>query len=105
MDLKIFWTETARNHLEDIYYYYKIKAGIKVSQNIVNEIFGKALILEKQPFAGQIEFLLKHRKHKYRYLVQGNYKIIYWIEDHYVKIAAVFDCRQNPNKIEIGIKP
>lgn len=105
MDLKVLWTETARNHLEDINNYYKIKASIKVAQKIINQIFDKTLTLEKQPLAGQIEFLLKHRKHEYRYLVQGNYKIIYWIEDNYVKIAAVFDCRQNPDKIKTTIKP
>jgi hypothetical protein len=28
------------------------------------------------------------------------YKIIYWIEDKYIKIATVFDIRQNPEKIK-----
>ena len=105
MDLKILWTETARNHLEDINNYYKLKASIKVAQKIVNQIFDRLLVLETQPLTGQIELLLKHRKHKYRYLVHGNYKIIYWIEDNYVKIAAIFDCRQNPNKMKTEIKP
>jgi toxin ParE1/3/4 len=104
MDLKILWTETARNHLEKINDYYRIKTNIKVAQHIVNQIFDKVLILEKQPLAGQSEPLLKHRKTKYRYLIQGNYKIIYWIEDNYIKVAAIFDCRQNPNKIKTTIK-
>ena len=100
MDLKIFWTDTARNNLEQIHDYYKITTKIKVAKHITNQIFDKILILEKQPLAGQSEPILIHKKHKYRYLVQGNYKIIYWIEDYYIKIAAIFDCRQNPNKIK-----
>jgi plasmid stabilization system protein ParE len=28
------------------------------------------------------------------------YKVIYWIEEPYVKIATVFDCRQNPVKMK-----
>jgi hypothetical protein len=42
---------------------------------------------------------LKDRKFIYRFIVVRNYKIIYWIEDNYIKIASVFDTRQNPNKI------
>ncbi|MCD4833189.1 MAG: hypothetical protein K8R31_05275 [Bacteroidales bacterium] len=34
------------------------------------------------------------------FLVVGNYKIIYWIEDNYIKIATIFDCRQNPEKFK-----
>lgn len=25
---------------------------------------------------------------------------VYWIEDSYIKIATVFDCRQNPKKLD-----
>jgi plasmid stabilization system protein ParE len=105
MDLKVFWTETARNQLEEINNYYRFKASIKVAQKLINQILDKALILKTQPQAGQVELLLKHRKYEYRYLIQGNYKIIYWIEDNYIKIASVFDCRQNPNKIKSEIDP
>ena len=35
-----------------------------------------------------------------RYLVEGNYKIIYWHDGTLIKIASVFDCRQNPSKLE-----
>jgi hypothetical protein len=34
----------------------------------------------------------------FRYLVESNYKIIYWKEDEIITIASVFDCRQNPEK-------
>lgn len=30
----------------------------------------------------------------------GNYKILYWVEPKTVFIAAVFDCRQNPQKMK-----
>lgn len=100
MDLKVFWTDTARFQLEDIFDYYKNKASLHVAKKIINQIIDKAIYLEKHPNTGQIEELLKERKNNYRYLVEGNYKIIYWIEDNYIKIAAVFDCRQNPIKIK-----
>ena len=60
----------------------------------------RTIQLEKHPSSGQRELLLANRKFDYRYLVESNYKIIYWIEDNYIKIASVFDCRQNSGKIK-----
>jgi plasmid stabilization system protein ParE len=44
------------------------------------------------------ELLLDHPK-DFRFLVEGNYKILYWISEDEIIIASVFDCRQNPEKI------
>jgi len=51
---------------------------------------------------GQTEFLLENRIIKYHYLVESNYKIIYSVdeENQLIKIADVFDTRQNPKKID-----
>jgi plasmid stabilization system protein ParE len=97
---KIFWTDTARNQLEDIFNYYKEKANLKSSKNLVIKLIDRTIQLENNPLSGPIEPLLQDRKFEYRYLVEGNYKIIYWIEDNYVKIASIFDCRQNPIKMK-----
>ncbi len=99
MDLRVFWTDTAINRLEDIFNYFKEQASLKIARDLVKKIIDRTIQLEKNPKSGQIESLLKDRLFEYRYLVDGNYKIIYWIEDNYVKIASVFDCRQNPEKI------
>jgi len=100
MELKVYWTDTARFHLEDIYNYYKDKAGLKIASELVSQIIDRTLQLEKSPDSGPKEPLLSDRKLQYRYLIEGNYKIIYWKEDHFIKIATVFDCRQNPEKIK-----
>ena len=100
MELKVFWTDTAIERLEDIFDYYKTKASIKIAKNIVSLIIESTIHLETQPLIGHIEELLKDRKNEYRYVVSGNYKIIYWAEDSNVKIATVFDCRQNPKKLK-----
>ena len=37
---------------------------------------------------------------QYRSLIEGNYKIVYCLEkDKYIRIVAIFDCRQNPDKL------
>ena len=99
MDQKVVWTDNAKFRLENIFFYYKGKAGLAVTMKITSQIIAKADSLEKQPTIGRIEELLENRQNTYRYIIQGNYKIIYWIEDKYIKIATIFDCRQNPKKI------
>ena len=100
MELRVFWTDTARFQLEDIFDYYKNAASLKVARKLVKQIIGRTIQLEQKPKSGPKELLLTDRKFEYRYLVEGNYKIIYWTEDSYIKIAAVFDCRQNPEKMK-----
>ncbi|SEW48182.1 Plasmid stabilization system protein ParE [Chryseobacterium wanjuense] len=101
MGLEILWSQFAEDKLYDIFHYYKFKAGIKIAKKIVNEIVDKTLILEQNSQAGQIEELLIERKQEFRYLVSGNYKIIYYInlKTKRIIIANVFDTRQNPLKL------
>ncbi len=100
MEIKVFWTETALNNLEDIFEYYKYKASARVARNIVKSIVKSTIQIQNSPYIGKKEELLVDRKFKYRFLIASNYKIIYWIEDNYIKIATIFDCRQNPEKIK-----
>jgi plasmid stabilization system protein ParE len=105
MEVKIFWTEFAINQLEQIFDFYKYKENIIVAKKIITQIIDSTTLLEKNPFLGAKEPLLTERKKDYHYLVEGNYKIIYWIEENYVKISSVFDCRQNPTKMSEGTSP
>jgi toxin ParE1/3/4 len=101
MGLKIFWTQFAEDKLQDIFYYYKEKAGIKTARKIVNEIIDKTINLDENPKIGQIEEFLQDKPQEFRYLVSTNYKIIYYInsETERIIIANVFDVRQNPDKL------
>src|SRR5690606_39081701 len=102
MELAIFWSQLAEDKLQDIFSYYKLKAGLKVARKIVNEIVNKTDNLENQPKIGAIEELLVERPQEFRYLVSANYKIIYYInyDKQRIVIANVFDTRQNPIKIQ-----
>jgi toxin ParE1/3/4 len=102
MGLEIFWSQFAEDKLQDIFQYYKFKAGVKIAKKIINQIVDKTLILEQNFKIGQIEELLTGRKQEFRYLVSGNYKIIYYInfETNKIIIANVFDTRQNPVKMD-----
>lgn len=102
MDLEIFWTQFAEDKLQDIFDYYKVKAGIKTSRKIITQIVDRTIDLSKNPRIGPEEELLKDRSQEFRFLVSTNYKIIYYInfETKRIVIANVFDVRQNPEKIQ-----
>jgi len=101
MDLTVYWTQYAENKLDDIFGHYKTKASISVARKLVNGIVDKTRGLNKNPYIGQREELLVDRPQDFRYLVFKSYKIIYWINEskNRIEIANVFDCRQNPIKM------
>lgn len=100
MEIVVIWSDTAIEELRDIYDYYYYRASKRIADNLVNAIVDKTLLLELTPRSGKKEVLLAHLQKEIRYLINGNYKIVYWIEENIVTIATVFDCRQNPEKLE-----
>jgi plasmid stabilization system protein ParE len=103
MEIKILWSDSALGQLEEIYDFHKIQASYKIARNLVKSIVQKVLILETNPLLGVKEPLLLDRSFEYRYLIYKNYKIIYRYAENLVKINLVFDCRQNPIKMD-GMK-
>ncbi|MBL4652569.1 MAG: type II toxin-antitoxin system RelE/ParE family toxin [Flavobacteriales bacterium] len=101
MELTVLWTRFAENKLEDIYNYYKKEVGLNLASKMITNIIDSTISLKHSPRIGQIEHLLAQRKQEFRYLIVKNYKVIYWIEEdkRQIKIANVFDCRQNPIKL------
>jgi len=98
--MKILWTEFALTELRSIFDYYKIHAGISVARNIKNDILSSTRHLQKYPQFGCVEELLSGLQYEYRYVVTGNYKIIYRISSKQIYITDIFDCRRNPDKIK-----
>jgi len=102
MTLKIIWSEFAETQLDEIYKYYEKEAGSKIAKKLMKGIINEPKKLIKTPFIGQEEELLKQRKIEYRYLVFKNYKLIYSVdtENGFIKVADIFDTRQNPPKLK-----
>jgi len=96
---KIIWSDFAIENLKDIFDYYKIKASKKIAEKIRRQILASTKQLTQNPESGQIESYLEKLKQNHRYLLSGNYKIIYRIEKDQIFINDVFDVRQNPNKM------
>jgi toxin ParE1/3/4 len=101
VEIRIEWSELSERQLKDIYDYHALKVSPRIAGTIINRIFERVSILEHNTFEGPKEELLKEYPENYRYLVEGNYKIIYWKKENLITITSVFDSRQNPDKMRI----
>ena len=100
MEVKVLWTDSSLAQLQEIFDYHSIIVSTSVASKIVKRIVKKSLLLESNPLIGVKEPLLTNRTFEYRFIVVTNYKIIYRFNDNIARIVSVFDCRQNPQKIE-----
>lgn len=102
MRFEVVWSHFAEYQVDNIYLYYIEQGGYNLAGRIVETLLNESKRLAENPFIGQIEENTRGRKIVYRYLVVNNFKIIYSFDKHesMVKIADVFDTRQNPTKIQ-----
>jgi plasmid stabilization system protein ParE len=97
--MRVIWSDFASTSLYDIYKYYKEAAGKNVARRIKSRIFYAARHLNRHPESGQIEPNLNQLGENHRYIVEGNYKIIYKKVIDGILITDVFDTRQDPIKM------
>lgn len=99
---EIIWSDQAENELDKIFEYYEEFASVHVAKNLIREIVEEPNKLLSIPEISQREEFLLDRENEYRYLVCKNYKLIYSIDvkAKLIRIADVFDTRQNPAKIK-----
>ena len=101
--MKVLWTKFALSSLRDIYIFYKEKANISVANRIRDEVLTSTDQLENHALSGQREGSLEDLKESHRYILRGQYKIIYRIKNDEVFITDVFDTRQDPEKIKTRV--
>ena len=97
---QIYWTNFALTELKNIFLYYQMVADKRVANKIKKSIFTSTKKLINNPLIGALEENLKDLNQGHRYLVEGNYKIIYLIINDSIFITDIFDCRQNPKKMK-----
>ena len=91
----------AAKMLQSITDYYAKVGGMSSVDNLLNIIRQKSDWLTRYPTAGTIEPLLVNHKHSYRFVILNrNIKMIYYVEDDIVFIAAFWDMRMHPDKLK-----
>lgn len=86
--------------LDEIFNFYQLIAGFEVAQKVLSKLIEKADILISYPEIGTIEVFEKPQPFEYRFIVEGNHKLIYRVLEvgQLIFIARVFDTRRNPKK-------
>ncbi|WP_304064227.1 type II toxin-antitoxin system RelE/ParE family toxin [Pedobacter glucosidilyticus] len=97
--MKVIWTSFAIENLKHISEYYTKVAGKNIAFKIKTELFKATKQLKNHPDSGQVEPFLEQLNEGHRYVVSGNYKVVYKRVEEGVLITDVFDTRQDPIKI------
>jgi toxin ParE1/3/4 len=74
----------------------------KLQTKLESQFFLATKQTVNQPLIGALEENLSELNQGHRYLVTGNYKIIYRVIEDDIYIIDVFDCRQNPTKMNLS---
>ena len=99
--MKVFITDQSLKRLENTLRFYLEDLEIPKEQvlEIKKNLIGKAKSLSKNPHKGQYEPYLSKLKKGHRRLIEGNFKIIYHVEDEIIYVVDFFDSRNDPNKM------
>lgn len=99
--VRVIWSNEALHDLE-ILHDFLAQESVLAARRITENILTRTRQLETFPESGATQKLRKKSKTTYRYLVEGNYKIIYRYDQtlHAVFVETIFDTRQDPPKLE-----
>lgn len=97
--MKAKWGPKARNSFRQIAKYIQRRFGSTARRNFIEEVKEAENLLKRNPYVGKIDPLFADRPRTYRSVViNGLSKMIYFIEDDLIYIAAFWDTRREPKK-------
>jgi plasmid stabilization system protein ParE len=92
----VVWTSEALDDLLNIEAFIE---DARKAEKIIDQIIDKTRQLQQFPLSGKK--LETQTKQEYRFLLTGNYKIIYSFRKDTVYIHTIFDSRQDPGKLKV----
>jgi Txe/YoeB family toxin of Txe-Axe toxin-antitoxin module len=100
--LKVVLTDQSLERLEKSLLYYLEEFEIpkvKVAE-IKIKLLRRAKSLSRQPYKGQYELYLAKLNQGHRRLIEGNFKIVYRIDENVIYVVDFFDSRDSPEKMK-----
>ena len=95
--MKIRWHKRAAAQLYQVEEYVLRDFGERVRQEFMDEVEQAVLALADMPTMGKIDPLFVHRKQNYRsIIVRRLNKVVYYVKDDILHIAAFWDTRREP---------
>lgn len=97
--MKVKWSERARKQRDEVANYIRQQFGAKRKYRFKQVIRETTDLLKRSPGIGQIDPLFCDRTKTYRsVIVNGLNKMVYYVEDDTVHIAAFWDTRMEPTE-------
>lgn len=98
--MNVIWLERAEKSMRQTEAYILQEYGEIASERFLQEVQDIAYLLEKMPELGHFEPFLAEYEQRYRSIVINRLnKLIYYIKDNTILIAAFWDCRREPKKL------
>ena len=89
--MRIIWSPLAVERLEDIYDYIS-QDNISAASNLVENIFNKVESLLESPKRGRV--VPESSRENIRELFEGEYRIIYRVENKYISVLTIRNFKQ-----------
>ncbi len=89
--MNVFWTDTAIAHLEAIYTYISQNSA-QYAQRIIDRITRRSQQIAQFPFSGRV--VPEFDNQQIREVIEGVYRIIYYIKSEQIDILAVIHSSQ-----------
>lgn len=93
---RIIWTNES---LDDLLNIEEFLGNNAYADKMIDKIIARSEQLQAFPLSGQIQPSKSPKE--YRYLIEGDYKIIYSFRSDLISIHAIFDTRQDPDKLNL----
>ena len=90
--MKVFWTETAVNHLSAIYNYISQNSP-QYAQRLVERLTRRSEQIANFPFSGRL--VPEFETEQMREVIEGSYRIIYYIKPEQIDVIAVLHAARN----------
>jgi plasmid stabilization system protein ParE len=100
--MRLVFTEQAQQRMNDSFQFLLEKQGVpsqKIDQFRDNIRLSIRQLL-KNPYQGERETRLQYLNKEHRRLIEGYFKIIYFILNDSIYITDIFDSRQDPDKMK-----
>ena len=95
--MKVFWTETAVNHLSSIYSYISQNSP-QYAQRLVERLTHRSEQIAQFPLSGRI--VPEFENKQIREVIEGSYRIIYYLKLDQIDIIAVLHGSQQIKALE-----
>ncbi|MFN7908346.1 MAG: type II toxin-antitoxin system RelE/ParE family toxin [Microcystis sp.] len=90
--MKVFWTETAVNHLSAIYNYISQNCP-QYAQRLVERLTRRSEQIANFPFSGRL--VPEFETEQIREVIEVSYRIIYYIKPEQIDVIAVLHAARN----------